>query len=124
FQIALALYFIAGSTQVARTVGSYRIMYAGIIKNSETIYYTSIYYAWIGLAGGFAPLFAGYTLKILSDFHFQLSYITFDAYSILFMINFLCQAGAIIFLRKVKSDKQFTTRELFFKLAQYIFEHQ
>ncbi|HPP07935.1 MAG TPA: MFS transporter [bacterium] len=124
FRMALVLYFIAGSTQIARSVGTYRILYAGIIGNNEAIYYTSIYYAWIGLVGGFAPLFAGYELEMFSNLLLHFPYFTFDAYSVLFLINFLCQISAIFFIRKVKSDKQFTTRELFFKLAQYIFERR
>jgi len=106
-------------------VGIYRILYSGIIKDNNTaIFYTSIYYAWIGFIGGLAPLFAGHILKILSNFQIKFSFFTFDAYSILFLINLFFHFAAIFFIRKVRADKQITTREMVFSIARNVFERK
>ncbi len=123
FPVVLSLYLLSGLIQPGRTVGIYRILYSGIIKDNNTaIFYTSIYYAWTGLIGGIAPLFAGHELKIFSNFQIGFSFFTFDAYSILFFINLCCHIAAIHFFRKVKADKDISTREFFSRLIGSIFE--
>ncbi|MCM8785788.1 MAG: MFS transporter [Candidatus Omnitrophica bacterium] len=109
------LYFLSGATLPGRTVGDYRFLYASILKNVDVIYYTSIFYAWIGIFQGISPIFAGYLLEKFKNFYFLGR--DFDIYSIIFLINLICQILAIIIYRKVKPDKDVKTRTLLLKLT-------
>ncbi|MBN1444641.1 MAG: MFS transporter [Candidatus Omnitrophica bacterium] len=113
-----ALYFISGSTLTGRVVGDNRFLYSSIVPEEGAVYYTSLFYAWMGLAGGIAPLAAGYILKKFAELNIRFAGHTIDSYSVIFFINFLCQLTAIFFYRKVKPDKRIKTRHLLLRMAR------
>ncbi|MFN4226657.1 MAG: MFS transporter [Candidatus Ratteibacteria bacterium] len=116
------LYFLSGATLPGRTIGDYRFLYTSILQNVDVIYYTSIFYAWIGIFQGISPIFAGYLLERFKNFDFYFLGKYFDIYSILFLINLICQISAIIIYRKVKPDKDVKTRALLLKLIRSFFD--
>jgi len=116
------LYFISGAGLLGRSIGDSRFLYAKILSDVNVINYTSIYYAWIGIFQGISPVFAGYLLEKFKNLEFNFKGIIFDIYSFIFLINFLCQIGAIIIYRKVKPDKDIKTRTLFLRMTRKFFD--
>ena len=119
---AFLLYFISGAGLLGRSIGDSRFLYAKILSNVNVINYTSIYYAWIGIFQGISPVFAGYLLERFKNLEFNFKGEIFDIYSFIFLINFLCQIGAIIIYRKVKPDKDIKTRTLFLRMTRRFFD--
>lgn len=115
---ATVLYFLSGATLIGRAVGDTRFLYSGILPEEGTVYYTSLFYAWLGLVGGLSPLTAGYVLKRFSGLNVTLGGRIIDAYVIIFAVNMLCQIVAITIYRRVKPDKRIKTRHLLFKMAR------
>jgi len=118
FLFLAVLYFISGSTLTGRVVGDNRFLYSSIVPEEGTVYYTSLFYAWMGLTGGIAPLAAGYILKKFAELDIRFAGHTIDSYSLIFFMNFLCQLTAIFFYRKVKPDKRIKTRHLILRMAR------
>lgn len=110
------LYFFSGGTINGRAVGESRVLYSGILPQDGVVYYTSLYYAWIGFIGGLSSLIAGYILNRFSAFSVVWSGWTLNSYTIIFALNILCQLTAIILYRKVKPDKRIKTRHLLFRM--------
>ena len=48
--------------------------------------YLAIYYAWIGLVGGLAPLLAGSMLSATGGWHGRIGPVTLDGYAALFAV--------------------------------------
>ncbi len=118
FAFAAVLYFISGSTLTGRSVGDTRFLYSGIVPEEGAVYYTSLFYAWLGFVGGMAPLMAGYILKRFAGLNVMFAGRTVDAYSIIFGMNFLFQLTAILLYRKVKPDRLIKTRHLLMRLVR------
>ena len=119
FIFSMLLYGISGATLLGRAVGDTRFLYAGILKDVNVVYYTSLFYAWIGLIEGCAKIAGGYILKI--DFTTMVAGRIVDSYSAIFIINFLCQLAAIFIYRKVRPDKQVRTRAFLIMMARRLF---
>lgn len=124
FTCTFLLYFFSGATLPGRSIGDTRFLYAKILSNVNVIYYTSIFYAWIGISQGLAPVFAGFILEKFKNFSITFLHRDFDIYSIIFLINFIFQILAIILYRKVKPDKRIKTRFLVLRVFRYIFDWQ
>jgi len=118
FMFAAGLYFLSGSSLTGRVVGDARFLYAGILPEEGAVYYTSLFYAWLGLVGGLAPLTAGYILKKFAELNIQCHGRVIDAYCIIFAMNLLCQLTALFIYRKVKPDKDITTRYVLLRMVR------
>ena len=54
-----ALYVAYGVASSGSGIGAGRLLFNGVVPPEQNTAYTAIYYAWMGLAGGLAPLLAG-----------------------------------------------------------------
>ncbi|HOL22239.1 MAG TPA: MFS transporter [bacterium] len=121
FAFSMLLYGISGATLLGRAIGDTRFLYVGILKDVNVIYYTSIFYGWIGFVDGSARITSGYILNVFSDVNIQIGRMTIDSYGMLFLINLFCQISAILIYRKVKPDRQVKTRTFLVMMARRIF---
>ena len=58
------LYFVYGVIANGSAIGAGRLLFNSVIPQEKSTSYTAIYYAWMGLTGGIAPLLAGGILSI------------------------------------------------------------
>jgi len=105
-----ALYFVNGVAANGVAIASGRLLFNGVVPPAESTAYTSIYYAWMGLTGGLAPLLAGGLLTLAADRSVLPVWFARDGYRALFVVAavFLL-AGALLYGR-VRPDDRHTTR--------------
>jgi MFS family permease len=104
------LYFVYGVVSSGSSIGAGRLLFNGVIPPEKNTSYTAIYYAWMGLTGGVAPLFAGALLSAASGFHLQFGPLALDAYSILFCGGMAALVYGLAQYARVTPDGVYTTR--------------
>lgn len=113
----VVLGLLAGVASNAIALGSGRLLLAGVVPQERSVAYTAVYYAWMGLTGGLAPLLAGgilsATLRISGGGADPLA----DGYTILFLLSFLPAALGWFFFVRTRPDGTHRTRDLLKQLA-------
>jgi len=107
------LYFLYGAASSGLTIAANRLLFNGVIPPEHSTAYTAIFYAWLGVTGGLAPLLAGILLSACGDWHMHIGGVTVDGYSILFLLAFILLVSGWILYGWVRPDDRYTTRGLF-----------
>jgi len=81
-----ALYFAYGVASNGIAIGSGRLLFNGVVPPEKNTAYTAIYYAWLGVTGGVAPLMAGGLLSVSARWQTRLGPLSVDGYSLLFLL--------------------------------------
>ena len=81
-----------------------------VIPQEKSTSYTAIYYAWIGLTGGIAPLLAGGILSFTSGMHTRIGTVEIDGQTILFVLAFILLGYGLVEYGRVAPDGIYTTR--------------
>ncbi|MCL1857550.1 MAG: MFS transporter, partial [Kiritimatiellaeota bacterium] len=106
----IALHALWGVATNSIIIASTRLLFNRVVPPERSTAYTSLYYAFFGVAGGIAPLFAGWLLKHTAAASFTLFRHAFTGYDILFAIAaFFLAVGAFLY-RRVPPDDRHTTR--------------
>ncbi|MGE5530532.1 MAG: MFS transporter [Bacteroidota bacterium] len=106
------LYFVHGVAYNGVAIGAGRLLLNGVIPPQQSTAYTALYYAWLGLVGGGAPLLAGAVLQGFGPWQAHLGVVTLDGHSILFALAaLLVVAGAVCYAR-VRPDDRYRTRDV------------
>jgi len=105
-----ALYFIYGVAASGISIAGTRLLFNGVISPEKSTAYTALYYAWMGITGGSAPLLAGWMLSTLGGWQAQLGTIQVDGYRLLFMLSLVVMAIGWWAYYRVKPDAGYTTR--------------
>jgi hypothetical protein len=87
-------------------------LFNSVIPQEKNTSYTAIYYAWIGLTGGIAPLLAGGILTFFSGRQTQIGNVAIDGQTILFSLSFILLGYGIVEYGQVAPDGIYTTRAL------------
>jgi len=106
----VALYFITGVAANGVAIGAGRLLFNSVVPQEKSTAYTSIHYAWMGLAGGVAPLLAGGLLTLVGDWRFDTPFMTADGYTVMFAAAILFLAAGGLLYRRVRPDDCHTTR--------------
>lgn len=106
----VALYFLYGVAVNGLAIASGRLLFNRVIPPAASTAYTAIYYAWLGLTSGLAPLLAGGLLTLCGSWHTSLGGVTIDGYSLLFAAAILLLALGWRCYRRVHPDGAHTTR--------------
>ncbi len=106
------LYFIYGVISSGSAIGAGRLLFNSVIPQEKNTSYTAIYYAWIGLTGGIAPLLAGGILTFFSGRQTQIGNVAIDGQTILFSLSFILLGYGIVEYGQVAPDGIYTTRAL------------
>jgi MFS family permease len=104
------LYFIYGIISNGASIGAGRLLFNRVIPPEKNTSYTAIYYAWIGLMGGIAPLLAGSLLTLLAGFSSHIGVVNIDGQSILFCLSFGLMGFGLYGYGRVAPDGSYTTR--------------
>ena len=105
------LYFVYGVVANGSSIGAGRLLFNGVIPPQKSTSYTAIYYAWMGLTGGIAPLLAGGILSSIAGLQVRLGPFMLDAYSVLFMLGLIALIYGLVQYGRVAPDGVYTTRQ-------------
>ena len=114
------LYFVYGVIANGSAIGAGRLLFNSVIPQEKSTSYTAIYYAWIGLTGGIAPLLAGGILTLTAGFQTQIGMVVIDGQTILFILAFIILGYGLIEYGRVTPDGDYTTRGAIRKLFSQI----
>ena len=113
--------FVGGVATSAITIGSGRLLLAGVVPPDKSAAYTSVYYAWAGLTGGIAPLLAGGIFSATAALPMPTAWTAADPYAILFTLSlFPAVFGWVSFFR-TRPDGAVRTRELLRQVVWRVF---
>ncbi len=108
--LCAVLYFITGVAANGVAIGAGQLLFNNIVPPKKSTAYTSVYYAWMGLTGGIAPLLAGGLLTSVGDLAAPLPWLKLDNYATLFVVSILFLATGGLFYRRTHSDDTPSTR--------------
>lgn len=102
--LAVILAFFQGTSAIAWGVGSGRLLFTQIVPRDKTSQYMAVYYASIGLIGGFSKFIGGIVLDAFEGLSGQLAFITLDSYTVLMFISIILPLVSVLMFRFVRSD--------------------
>ena len=114
------LYFIYGVIANGSAIGAGRLLFNSVMPPEKSTAYYALYYAWIGLTGGIAPLLAGGILTAASGMQARIGTVKIDGQSILFILSFFLLAYGLFEYSRVAPDSIYTTRATIYKLLRRI----
>lgn len=94
-----ALYFLYGVAANGIALGAGRLLFNSVVPAERSTAYTAIYYAWMGITGGMAPLLAGGILAAKWP-----AWLGSDGHRCLFLLSFVFLALGWWSYRQVKPD--------------------
>jgi MFS family permease len=115
-----ALYFVYGVASAGVGIGAGRLLFNGVIPQEKSTAYTALYYTWMGLTGGAAPLMAGSILSLLTGWQAQISFFAVDGNMLLFILGCLLIGLGWWQYGRVKPDDIYSTRSAFVYLFSRI----
>jgi len=115
------LYFIYGVIANGSAIGAGRLLFNSVIPQEKNTAYTAIYYAWMGLTGGIAPLLAGAILSFTAGMQTHIAGVAIDGQTLLFTLAFLLLGYGLIEYGRVAPDGSYTTRAALRKLWRRVF---
>lgn len=108
---------LSGMASVALGMGSGRLFFTSVVPVERSVAYTGIYYAWLGLASGLAPILAGGILSAaMPSLHGGKGAFA-DSYTVLFVASLVPMALAWVFFYRTRPDAAIRTRDLIWRLA-------
>lgn len=105
-----ALYFLYGMASNGVAIGAGRLLFNGVIPPGSNTAYTAVYYAWMGLTGGLAPLLAGGVLTLTSGKSLHVVGVELNGYAVLFLLSLPCLLLGWYLYGRVRADDRFSTR--------------
>jgi MFS family permease len=105
-----AFYFLYGAIANGSAIGAGRLLFNGVVPQEKSTSYTAIYYAWMGLTGGIAPLLAGGILSFSAGMQALVGPFVIDGYSLLFSLSFILLVYGLVEYGRVAPDDVYSTR--------------
>jgi len=115
-----ALYLVHGMALNGAALGAGRLLLNDVVPVRQNTAYTALYYAWIGLVGGVAPLLAGALLQTGGGWHVPLGWLTVDAHAVLFALAAVLIAVGWACYGRVRPDDRYRTRDVLYALSTRI----
>lgn len=97
---------MAGIATAGWWVSDQRLLYVSIVPPEKRTEYMALYYAWIGLVGGFDPLLAGPSLDFFQGLRGRVWIFSLDAYAPLFLASVLLLGAAMALLASLRYQEQ------------------
>jgi hypothetical protein len=118
FVSVLGLVFFWGIGVAGMNVGASRLLNVNLVPPAKRTPYMAVYYAVVGLAGGFGPLAGGWLLVRFKGFAWSYGAVTVDAFGLLFG-GFLGLLGiGWILFRNLKTSGEMSIRQFAFQFIQ------
>ncbi len=109
-------YFLYGVVANGSSIGAGRLLFNGVVPQEKSTSYTAIYYAWMGLTGGTAPLLAGGILSFSAGMRAQFGRLVVDGHTLLFLLAFVLLVYGLVEYGQVAPDDIYSTRAAIRKL--------
>ncbi len=103
-QFAFVVTLLLGMANTAWGIGLGRYLYVSAVPAAKKTPYMAVFYAGAGLAGGIAPLLAGWLLKIGASINMKFMVFNIDAYTSLFIFSLINLVIGIVWLNLIRSD--------------------
>ncbi len=104
FAIAMALSFMQGVADVGWAVGSARLLYNSVVPAAKKNDYLALYFAWIGLVGGFSQLIGGRLVEAFGGLSGQFLFLPLNPYTPLLVLALILPIVAMFVFRRVRDD--------------------
>ncbi len=104
------LYFLYGVIANGSSIGAGRLLLNGVVPQEKSTAYMAIYYAWMGLTGGIAPLLAGGILSFSAGLQLQYGVLRFDGHALLFLLSCALLVWGLWEYGRVMPDDVYSTR--------------
>lgn len=101
---ALALFIISGIVDIGWGIGSGRLLFTSVVPHEQRGEYMAMYYAAIGLIGGFSQILSGALLDATSGISGQVGFLTIDQFTPLFIGAVTLMFVGIAIFRRVQPD--------------------
>jgi MFS family permease len=106
--LATLIVFFYGLGSVGWMTGWCRYLYTGAMPAEKKTAYTSVFYAWISITGGLAPLINGWLADMTKRVNGHYGSVIMDSYTLLFMLCFFCFLFCILLVYFLKNDSSYT----------------
>jgi len=103
--VAVGLAFLGAAAYGGIGVGHYRLLYVSVVPPEKKTQYMALFYAWIGLVGGLAPLATGLIMDYCEGVSGKFLIFHVDQYVPMFIMSVVFYVGAIVAFRPLKSDR-------------------
>ncbi len=114
------LYLAHGMAFNGAALGAGRLLYNDVVPPHKNTAYTALYYAWIGLVGGMAPLLAGALLQASGGWRMSLGWVTVDTHAVLFALAAGLVALGWACYGHVRPDDRYRTRDVLHAVSSRI----
>jgi MFS family permease len=108
--VCSVLYFLFGIGFHGLGIGAGRLLFNGVVPPGKNTAYTAVYYAWLGVTGGIAPLLAGGILAADSEGGMLLGWLRLDGYALVFFLALVFLVLGCRLYGKVQADGGYGTR--------------
>jgi hypothetical protein len=109
--VALAIAIGQGFINTGWGIGSGRLLFVRVVPVPKKTAYMALYYAWAGIAGGLGQLLGGWLVDLTAGIQGQWWILTFDPYTLLFLVGMIFPLFGLLLFRNVKADSGVTTRQ-------------
>ena len=106
---ALGIALVQGFSEVGWAIGSSRLLFVSVVPPAKKTEYMAVYYAAIGLIGGFSQLIGGWILDATVDLNGSFLFISLNPYVPLFLIGLLFPLLSLLIMRRVQADSPMST---------------
>jgi cyanate permease len=111
------LNFVYGMATSGIGIGAGRLLFNAVISPAKSTAYTAIFYAWMGITGGMAPLLAGIILSVCAGWNTRIGVFVVDGYTLLFILALVLLSFGWWQYSRVKPDDIYTTRAVLRRFA-------
>jgi MFS family permease len=105
FPVAIGIAFMQGIADVGWTVGSARLLYNRVVPPDKRTDYLALYFAWVGIAGGFSQLIGGRLLDATSGLGGQFLFFDITPYTPLLLLGAILPIVAMVIFRRIQEDR-------------------
>ncbi len=106
----IALYAAYGIASGGVAIATVRLLFNRVVPPAKSTAYTALYYAWLGITSGLAPLLAGVILKAVAGWRMPVGPCVLDGYALLFLFALLLLGVSCVLFARVAPDDRYTTR--------------
>jgi len=87
FAAGVAIAFLWGILSTGWSVSEQRLLFVNVIPPEKKTEYTAVYYAWVGLLGGFGPIVGGILLDAFEGTSGRWLFLPVDSFSPVFLVG-------------------------------------
>jgi MFS family permease len=108
--VCTGLYLLYGVGVHGVGIGAGRLLFNSVVPPGKNTAYTAVYYAWLGVTGGIAPLLAGGILAAGGDWRLRLLWLRLDGYALVFILALAFLGLGWWLYGRVRADGRYGTR--------------